>query len=474
MEYRAGLQESKHPVSSRPWSTEQGYRRATIQYPAGPGVLSRTTGEQPSSIQQDMEYRAGLQESKHPDLEYRAGLQESDHPVSSSTWSTVQDYRRATIQYPAGPGVPSRTTGERPSNIQKDLEYRAGLQESDHPVSSRTWKNEIIPQGSMSCSTCQWPKSSDGIVYVPYTLASDYLSLQKTLLAQWLQEISTLTCVNFVERTTETDYLAFQSHGGCWSYIGNVGGTQAVGVDMQFCMPQSVFQHEVLHALGFNHEVQRKDRDQYVKILYNNIMPGQKSMFDIINNYVPVLSYDYNSVMHYDSNEYSQHGANTLVPIPNPNVPFGQKVGVSPMDIDKVNALYQCNLCSNLFNGDSGVISSANYPSPYPSDSSCLYLIRIPANKILLTFQAFDIEGSTQCSSDYLRVYDGLTTSSPVLLDKTCGNTLPYPLMSSNRVMLFEFVSDGAVSGAGFQASYSTVLCGGIYTENNGAVTSPN
>ena len=31
-----------------------------------------------------------------------------------------------------------------------------------------------------------------------------------------------------------------------------------------------------MHILGFYHEQQRDDRDQYVNVLYNNINPGEK------------------------------------------------------------------------------------------------------------------------------------------------------------------------------------------------------
>ncbi|XP_068116230.1 embryonic protein UVS.2-like [Hyperolius riggenbachi] len=292
-------------------------------------------------------------------------------------------------------------------------------------------------------------------------------------MSQWLQEITTLTCVHFIPRTTETDYINYQGKGGCWSYIGKVGGAQVVGVDRIYCMTQYVFQHEALHALGFIHEVQRKDREEHVDILYDNIAPEQQSQFDIINDNIPILSYDYNSVMHFDRFAYSKNRAPTILPIPNPNVTVGQWIGISPMDITKLNTFYKCNLCRSLLTGNNGTINSTNYPSPYPSNSNCLYLIRIPADRILVTFQAFDIASSANCSSDYLRVYDGLTTSSPVILDRACGRSLPYPLMSSSNVMLFEFVSDRAVSGAGFQASYTNVTCGGIYSNSSGTVTSP-
>ena len=61
--------------------------------------------------------------------------------------------------------------------------------------------------------------------------------------------------------------------------------------------------HEVGHALGFYHEHQRPDRDEYVTVYENNVIEGK-----IPNNYnlleadaVNLYSkpYDYMSTMHY-------------------------------------------------------------------------------------------------------------------------------------------------------------------------------
>ena len=45
------------------------------------------------------------------------------------------------------------------------------------------------------------------------------------------------------------------------------------------CGEKGTVIHEIGHAVGFWHEQSRRDRDKYVKILVNNILPGQEEQF---------------------------------------------------------------------------------------------------------------------------------------------------------------------------------------------------
>ena len=54
--------------------------------------------------------------------------------------------------------------------------------------------------------------------------------------------------------------------------------------------------------LGFHHEHQRWDRDDYVTVHYENIKPGRSSDYDWISRTNWIVSstpYDYRSIMHY-------------------------------------------------------------------------------------------------------------------------------------------------------------------------------
>lgn len=75
--------------------------------------------------------------------------------------------------------------------------------------------------------------------------------------------------------------------------------------------------------------------------------------------------------------------------------------------------------------------------------------------KIFLQFEAFDLQTSSDCSSDYVKVYSGNSKNSPVLLDKYCGQGPLPSIVASGSTMLVEFASDETVTATGFRASYN-------------------
>lgn len=64
----------------------------------------------------------------------------------------------------------------------------------------------------------------------------------------------------------------------CWSYVGDHGVGQDVSIGAG-CDTKAIVEHELLHALGFYHEQSRSDRDDYVKIWWDQIEEGEADLF---------------------------------------------------------------------------------------------------------------------------------------------------------------------------------------------------
>lgn len=126
------------------------------------------------------------------------------------------------------------------------------------------------------------------------------------------------TCIRFVPHMGERDYISIESSSsGCWSSVGRVGGKQEVNLQMPGCTTKvGTIVHELMHALGFLHEQNRSERDDWVRIQTQNIQRGTE------NNFAKAkagttdgfgVQYDYGSVMHYSAKAFSSNGQDTIV-----------------------------------------------------------------------------------------------------------------------------------------------------------------
>ncbi|RUS90099.1 hypothetical protein EGW08_002141, partial [Elysia chlorotica] len=129
---------------------------------------------------------------------------------------------------------------------------------------------------------------------------------------------------------------------------------QEIGLGDSCLHPQGVIIHEILHALGLWHEQSRQDRDDYVEVLWDNIVKEHHINFEIrskidTDEIFLALRYDYGSVMHYSNTTFITDHASRNHGIclkPKQDLPrgvvMGQREGLSELDKEKIKALYRC------------------------------------------------------------------------------------------------------------------------------------
>uniref|UniRef100_A0A3Q2P3Z4 Metalloendopeptidase n=1 Tax=Fundulus heteroclitus TaxID=8078 RepID=A0A3Q2P3Z4_FUNHE len=182
---------------------------------------------------------------------------------------------------------------------------------------------------------------------VSYVLDNDLNA--KGVIMRVFDQFRVKSCIDFKPRDSEEYYLNIKKLDGCWSYVGRVyanGQNLSIGAG---CDTLGIVEHELLHALGFYHEQSRYDRDDYVKIVSANLLPGAE------NNFVKVSSdestvhgtqYDYISVLHYGKNALTNGNGSTIITIdPKFQDVIGQRLEMSPTDAKELNLLYNCSEC---------------------------------------------------------------------------------------------------------------------------------
>lgn len=187
----------------------------------------------------------------------------------------------------------------------------------------------------------RWPNGTVPCVVDELSLGEDGAASVREALVDFAAQLPGVT---FVERSTENDYVEFfrSPEGGCWSYVGRVGGKQQISLSDSCAALRGVVQHELMHALGFLHEQSRTDRDSFVQVDLSKVPVGKQHNF--LKYGVDVLGtsdapYDLDSVLHYSRTAFTSDGSESIVPRVSAHR-IGQRGGPSPCDFAQLDTMY--------------------------------------------------------------------------------------------------------------------------------------
>lgn len=209
---------------------------------------------------------------------------------------------------------------------QKDMmeEEKTGKRVKRKATPSRRWPNAIVPYE-----------------IAPNTFSSAQITQINQAITDWNRE----TCLNFRPRNGEAAAVRFVNGQGCSSFVGRVGNVQPISL-ANGCRIKRIIIHEMGHAIGFNHEQSRNDRDRFVRIRTENIpQPVLFNFQKLPTSQVTNLGvrYDYRSVMHYGARDFSTNGQITVETLDaNFQNIIGRAPGLSFRDIRLANAMYNC------------------------------------------------------------------------------------------------------------------------------------
>jgi Astacin (Peptidase family M12A) len=172
------------------------------------------------------------------------------------------------------------------------------------------------------------------------------------------------TPIRFVPKSLNEEYWVYftVATGICASQVGKrvphyrPGGvyyqSQPIFLDDNCNTADTI--HEIGHAVGLWHEHSREDRDNFVRINWNNIVESAKHNFEQhITDGDDIGNYDYCSIMHYDRFAFCKEQQCPNPPCPcvgatidvlQPNLPCANNIGLTPAlsdgDVRTVRYIY--------------------------------------------------------------------------------------------------------------------------------------
>ncbi|XP_076114385.1 uncharacterized protein LOC143082550 [Mytilus galloprovincialis] len=300
-----------------------------------------------------------------------------------------------------------------------------------------------------------------------YEIDAVFDAADRDIIESAVQEINDQTCLNWVphDGTPDVPYIKIISGSGCWSYVGNMNYfPQELSLGTG-CVNKPTAVHEMMHAIGSQHEQTRSDRDNYMTIIEKNIQSGREGNFQkqqTMNNH-PL---DAASDMMYGLYGFSINGDKTIK-FNDWRLEFqaDSATGLMFYDVADITTAYTCTascgtlpsqpclhggfvdktctckcpdvltgeFCEQPINtdtcggtidlaaGETKILTSPNYPNNYDLGSKCTWLIKgVPENLIRATITDMEISNNDNACYHWIQIrYHLLGNMGPL----RCGST---------------------------------------------------
>ncbi|XP_049771704.1 zinc metalloproteinase nas-1-like [Schistocerca cancellata] len=147
-----------------------------------------------------------------------------------------------------------------------------------------------------------------------HTATQEHLSV----IYEAIKGVNKVSCVKFREATSSAkDFVRIRGkQEGCYTNAwGRKGGEQYVNLQPEHCLHVGTIYHEFFHVIGFLHEHNSPKRDDFIRVIWENIEKGKNFRFTKYNKTIAAnfgLRYDYDSISHFSRRAYSKNGRDTI------------------------------------------------------------------------------------------------------------------------------------------------------------------
>ncbi|KAM5243317.1 scavenger receptor cysteine-rich domain-containing protein DMBT1 isoform 1-T1 [Hipposideros larvatus] len=112
--------------------------------------------------------------------------------------------------------------------------------------------------------------------------------------------------------------------------------------------------------------------------------------------------------------------------------------------------------CGGVISSLSGSFSSPWYPTNYPTNVECVWVIQVAEKfHVELTIPSLKLEDIYGCPYDFIEVFDGQQVASPSMGRFCAGSELMF--LSSSNIITVVFRSDAMVTNTGFYTLYNAI-----------------